>query len=836
MALGKFSFREAISRPLRALLTLMSVAIGVGAVVAVLLSTSTTRQAQSEMLEAVTGQAQLEVVAGAGGTFADSVLKDIRENNQVAIAAPTITRFAVIFVGDNKARTQVLGIDPRIDTDVRSYRVASGRQPEKLSEIMLDGSFAASLGAELGSEIKILGRGGIKEYKLVGMVSPQGAESVSLGSAAYMVLPAAQRAFDVGRAIDKVLIKAVEDADVEALAMQLSAVVPEGVLVRPPSSGNAMARESIFATENALLMAIAFAMLIALFIIYNTFQMAVGERRRQLGILRAIGATQKQVQYLILREAVVLSIVGTLLGFVLGVLGAGFLTQATQALLQVELPRVMISWPPFVIASVFGIGVSLLGAILPARRAATVSPIEAMRTIELTANDEVIRYATPCSLVVFPIGCILLVLSILEFLPIGGDIVAVVLILLGYVLLIPRLLYPTSKFVCRFISRFSPTEVMLAQKQLTRHIGRSTLTIGVLFIASATTIGLAGNILDNVHNVRQWYERTFAGDFFVRASMPDLATGASADMPDQVGKDLAAMGGIEQLNTVRLVSTTSDGSEVLLVIASHNGESQSGLDLVAGNYRSVLSAMEQGQAVVGSVLAERRDLSIGDKVAFDSESGIKTLEVAGIANDYVGGGLTIHLHPQFAKTELGITGVDAYVMRASDGEMASVEQKLSAYCQENSLVLQSYADLVEYIDGIINGVIASLWMLLGLGCVIAAMGLVNTLTMNILEQTREIGMLRVVAMTRAQVRRMIVAGAVLFGLLGLVPGAIAGGFVAYAIGLSSQSVLGHAVQYHFRPGLVISCLALGLIIVLISSLFPAERAARLKLAAALQHE
>lgn len=836
MALGTFSVREALSRPLRALLTLMSVMIGVGAVVAVLLSTSTTRQAQSEMLKAVTGDAQIEIVSGSGGMFPDAVLNAVRENPKVDVAAPTITRYAVLFIGENKARTQVLGIDPRIDTQVRSYSLTSGRQPEKLTEILLDRSFADSLGAKLGEEIKILARAGLKPYTLVGLVNPQGVESVSLGSAAYLVLPAAQRAFSAGRSIDQILVKVQAEADVEEMIIALQAVVPEGVIVRPPRSGSAMARESIFATENALLMAIAFAMLIALFIIYNTFQMAVGERRRQLGILRAIGATRKQVEWLILREAIALSILGTVAGCLVGVWGAGFLTQATQALLQVQLPRVMLSWPPFAIAAVFGIGVSLLGAILPARRASTVSPIEAMRTIELAANDDVIRYATPCSFIVAPVGCLLLFMSIMQWLPIGGDIVAVVMILLGYVLLIPRLLNRTSGLVCRLLEPVFPTEAMLARKQLTRHVGRSTLTIGVLFIASATTIGLAGNILDNVFNVRQWYERTFAGDFFVRATMPDLATGASADMPDNVGDDLRSMEGVESLNTVRLVTASSEGSEILIVIASQSAGSSAGLDLVSGKESEAIQAMQAGDAVIGSVLAERRKLSVGDTIEIETESGKRDLKIAGLTNDYVGGGLTVHLSPDFAKSELGISGVDAYVLRASEGHLSQLEQQLAAYSRENGLVLQSYADLVQYIDGIINGVIASLWMLLGLGCVIAAMGLVNTLTMNILEQTREIGMLRVVAMTRSQVRRMIVCGAVQFGLLGLVPGAIAGGFVAYAIGLSSQSVLGHSIEYHFRPGLVIGCFVLGLIVVLFSSLIPAERAARLKLAAALQHE
>ncbi len=136
----------------------------------------------------------------------------------------------------------------------------------------------------------------------------------------------------------------------------------------------------------------------------------------------------------------------------------------------------------------------------------------------------------------------------------------------------------------------------------------------------------------------------------------------------------------------------------------------------------------------------------------------------------------------------------------------------------------------------VNGVIASLWTLLTLGCSIAAMGLVNTLTMNILEQTREIGMLRVVAMTRQQTRRMILAQAIMMGVLGILPGAAIGVFVSYAISLSAQSILGHDIRFVFHPALVGGAIVVGILIVLVASLVPAERAARLKLSAALQYE
>lgn len=835
MSLGKFSLREVRSRPTRVALTFFSIAIGVGAVVAVLLATTTSRKAQREVLAATSGKADLEVVSDATSGFSYDLLNTVRNTEGVELAAPSLNRIAVIFVGERKARTQVFGIDPRIDQQVRDYQLVDGRMPTKLDEVLLDDSFAQSLEVVLDQKLKVLARGGLQEFKVVGLVRPTGT-AIALGSAVYLVLPAAQTAFRSGENIDQIQIVVKPDTDISAVQQRLGEELPQGISVRQPRTTSDMAQETMFATENGLRMAIAFAVLIAIFIIYNTFEMAVGERRRQLGILRAIGATRSQVMWMILKEAIWISVFASVAGCFLGVWGAGFLNQVTEQIMRVRLPGPTITALPFVVAVAMGIAISLLGAFAPARRASQVQPLEAMRAVELQHNDEVIRRATPLGFAAIPLGFILLWVTTGNWLPLGTDIAAVVIILLGCVLLIPVLITSVAGWLAKGLSWFLGTEARLAQKQLTRHIGRTTLTIGVLFIAISTSAGMAGNVLDNVHNITNWYARAFVGDFFVRASMPDLATGTAADLPEDTGRDLEQIPGIKSLDPMRFVSTQSEDQSVLLVVRNFVGEPDTFFDLVDGTGAAAVAGLRAGKVVIGSVLAERLSIGKGDTIPLETADGKVQLEIAATANDYMAGGLTIYMLREEAAKLMGVTGVDAYVVQAQPGKLAEVEQALKEYCQPRGLLLQSYADIVKYVDGMINGVIASLWMLLGLGCAIATMGLVNTLTMNILEQTREIGMLRVVAMTRGQVRRMIFAQATLLGVIGLIPGAIAGIFVAYAIGLSSQAVLGHAVAYQFRPGLVLSCLLVGLVVVMLSSLIPAERAARLQLSSALHYE
>ena len=865
MALENFSLQEIKARPTRVLLTFLSIAIGVGAVVAVLLATSTTKSAQSRMLKAVAGRADVEVLANSPEGFPYPLIKQIRGLESVEVAIPSLNRISTLFADERKVRTQVLGIDPRIDQDIREYELASGKQIGGFGEVLIDESLANSSRIQVNEQVKLLGRGGLKEFKVVGLARPSNSSGVSLGGAVYMLLPAAQQLFSTGNQVDQILVAGKQGtsseqliADIDALTVdsvslgldepsKATQTLSSSVTVRAPRTSSDMARETMFATENGMRMAIAFAVLIAIFIIYNTFQMAVGERRKQLGILRAVGATRKQITQMILRESLWLSAAGTVVGCLLGYFGAGLLNTVTESILQVELPQVELSVLPFFAASAVGIGVALLGAWLPAKRAGEVHPLAAMRAIEPKANEAVIRQTAPYALVAIPLGFILLYFATQGVLPIGSDVVAIVMILLGCVLLIPTLLGPTTSLLARCLRPWMQVEPVLAQKQIMRHVNRSSLTVGVLFIAASTSVGMTGNIMDNVDNVQSWYKRAIIGDFFIRGSTPDFATGSSADLPAGLVEQIREVPSIAKVASMTFVNAQSrfkppkPGSEeqvdtILVIAREFDTHASNYFDLIEGDVSKVIDELAAGKVVVGSVLAQRRNLEPGDFIELESPDGAASLEVAAVTNEYIGGGLTVYMPIARAAKLLRVEGVSALVVDSEKENRKQVEAALQKICSAEGLILQSHSDMVAFIQSMTNGVIASMWMLLGLGCAIAAMGLVNTLAMNILEQTREIGMLRVLAMTKSQVRRMVLAQAILLGIMGLIPGALAGIFVAYAISQSSMLVLGHDILFQFRPLLVTGCVFLGVLIVLISSLIPAEQAARLKPALALKYE
>ncbi|MFO1065835.1 MAG: FtsX-like permease family protein [Pirellulales bacterium] len=836
MSLGRVSIRELRSRPLRALLTFLSIVIGVAAVVSVFLTTGTTRSAQRQMLQAVSGKADLEIVANSPKGFTADAVKTVREMSSVRLAAPSLNRFGVIYAGDKSARARILGVDPAVDREVRDYEVVEGRAFETYSEVMMDRSFAKSLHVKAGDKVRIQANSGMADVTVVGLVEPRGGSGVAVGASIYSAYADAVKWFRAGRNVDQIQIVAKDSDKIKELREDLQSLLPEGVTVQAPATHSQMADELMFSTQNGLHMSIAFALLISLFIIYNTFEMSVGERRKQLGIMRAIGTTRGQVRRMILRESLLMSVAASGLGCAIGIYGAGWLLNATQQLLQVETPAIEVTALPLVVGVAFGILISLLGAYLPARRAADVQPLEAIRGMNTAQNERLRRVTTPLFFLSMVLGTGFLGSSIMGSAFLGADVVGIIWFLLGGVFLIPVVLPTVSEWLMALMRPALGASAMLAQRQLTRHLGRSTLTIGVLFIAVAFSIGMAGNVLDNVNNIKRWVARAMEGDFFVRASKPDIATGAAADLPDDVMDRLAAIQGIESLSAISIETVRSGEHSVMLIARDFSRPNSTMFELDSASEQETVDKLRAGQVIIGSVLAQRTGLKAGDHIPVAAAQGILDFEIAAVVNDYLGGGLSLYMDIETARTKLSVVGVDAVVILTEKQQMRTVESALRSYCDENGLILHSNADVVEIVNGMVNGVIACLWTLLALGCSIAAMGLVNTLTMNILEQTREIGMLRTVAMTRAQTRSMIFAQALMMGLLGIVPGAIVGVFVSYTIGLSSEAVLGHKIMFQWHPLLTIGAACMGMLIVLVASLIPAERAASLKLSAALQYE
>jgi putative ABC transport system permease protein len=183
-----------------------------------------------------------------------------------------------------------------------------------------------------------------------------------------------------------------------------------------------------------------------------------------------------------------------------------------------------------------------------------------------------------------------------------------------------------------------------------------------------------------------------------------------------------------------------------------------------------------------------------------------------------------------------MTAADILLVTAEPGQAAGLREPLARIADEHSLLLRSFADVQSFIDRIVNGVVGSLWAILGLGFVVGSLGVANTVTMNVLEKTRTLGLLRTIGMTRGQVTRMVVLESLLLGISGAVIGLVGGVVTALFIQLASQPLLGHPIRPSFRPGVVAANLAAAIAVTALAAWLPARRAARLDLLEAISSE
>jgi putative ABC transport system permease protein len=840
MVLWKFIVRHVLSRRVRTLLTLLSIVIGVAAIVSVNIATQTTDRAYREMFAAVTGRAQLEVVDELGGAFEEGMLGKVAAMPEVGSAAPLLQRSAILYVKGRKIQSQGMGIDPGQDAAIRDYEIKEGGfgGDGKPSGVLLESGFAKNLDLHVGDEFSMLAGRGKRKVTVSGILTFRGAATLRMGGMVFFRLPKAQSVFNAKDELDMIQVVLKNDQDIDKAKESIQSRLPKGLTVRKPAGGSQMVRETLLASQQGLELASAFSLLLAGFIILNTFLMNVGERRRQLAIMRAVGATRRQIERLLYTEAVLFGLAGTILGILAGLLGANLLTQATNRLLQLNTEAMKISDTPFILllGAAFGMGVSLLGVIIPALRARKVSPLEGMGVVSREDTEGHSHRITLIGTVICVLAGSVLTGCIMGWLPMDYAVTASVCELVGMVFVLPVILDSLSWVVAGLFGLFIRGEARLARRQILRHRARSTLTVGVLFVATSTGVGLANAIMDNVRDVKIWKEQALVGDFFVRAMMPNMGDWKAAQLPEEVDAEIRKVQGIESLDTTRFVQIQLADQKPVIILRNFTDPNTNYFDLEEGDPRVIRAQLEEGQVVVGTVLAQKLHLKAGDTIPLETRDGSRQIKIAGLTNEYMVGGLAIYMHRAVAEKLFPVAGVDAYIVKSKPEDRALVEKQLRDLCDRHGLMLHSYAEISGMVDGMIAGIDGCLWGILVLGVFVSTFGVINTLTMNVLEQTRELGMLRIVAMTRRQVRRTILTQAAIIGAIGVFPGVAAGVAVAYLIHLGTMPATGHPVEFILRPGVLTLSLIGGFLIVVASAWLPAERAARLELLQALHYE
>ncbi len=835
----KISTGEIRRRPGRALLTLLGIVIGVAATVAISVCIQTTRQAHRQMFDEVAGRAALEVVAEGLGGFDPNLAVGVESVPGVKAAVPVIQAPAALTGKSGPVPVMVLGVDPARDAAAREFTLRRGRL---LGDgVMLEAGFADSQGIDLGHKVRFLASTGFTTLPVVGLLEPRGAAAFNGGAVAVMPLATAQRLFGLTDRINSLQLVLEDGASQSQVEAEVGRRLPTGLMVQTPGTRGELGRTGMVSTEQGLSTLSASSLVAGAFVILNAFLMNLGERRRQLAVLRALGATRSQVTRLVLREAAFLGVVGTGLGIGAGLALAVSLRRVIGQLLTVTLPDLRLTAEPFLIALVLGPGMALAATYIPARRAGRRAFLEDLLGKGGRHADKARRWFGFVGLVLLAGILTLLIglargwLSVALFEPFIAPAMATYLI--ACVLLIPLLLDPLTRLAAWLLKAALGQEGGLAVRQLVRHRTRTTLTVGVLLVAVVFAIGFGQSLVNGIDHIRFWFRHIIATDFYVRAAWPDPTVNiTTATIPEGLADEVAHLDHVRRADKFSFVLARAAGRPVVVLASTTSPDGPAQLAVAEGDPVAIKREVLQGAVVLGTALAHRLGVHRGDSITLETRHGPRTLPIAGTAAEYTGGGMAIYMEWYTAKRFFDLKGVHALLVSARPGETAALAETLKAFCGARSLLYQSNLEVRRTFDQQMSGLLGFIWILLSLVFVVASLGVVNTLTMNVLDQTRELGVLRAIGMKRSQVGKLVLAQALALGTISLVPGALGGILLAFLVNLSTYPLTGQPVPFHLDGWQTAGCLGGALVIATLAALVPARRAARLAVIQALQYE
>ncbi|MFC7816202.1 ABC transporter permease [Streptomyces sp. NPDC057367] len=661
--------------------------------------------------------------------------------------------------------------------DLRSMEITSGHAPRGPTEAMVDSDTADKHDLKIGDELRTIAQTGDFKAKIVGIAS----FTVTNPGAAvvYFDTPTAQRqllgATDRFSQFNVTAAAGVSDAQ---LKQNVSAALDGGAFKvqtakEASDEGRADVGEFMNVIKYAMLGFAGIAFLVGIFLIINTFSMLVAQRTREIGLMRAIGSSRRQVNRSVLVEALLLGIVGSVLGVAAGVgIAVGLMKLMSAAGMNLSTDDLTIKTTTPVVGLVLGIVVTVLAAYLPARRAGKISPMAALRDAGTPADGKAGWIRGLIGLVLTGAGAAALFTAAAADKASEGSMMlgaGIVLSLIGFVVIGPLLAGLVVRAISAVLLRAFGPVGRLAERNALRNPRRTGATGAALMIGLALVACLSVVGSSMVASATSELDKTVGADFIVQGNQRIVP---------QAEKAMQDTPGLEHVTRYKMLDatlTSPDGkTDDDGVTAADPTYAQ---DVRRATTEGELSAAYGIDAMsVGSDYAKKHGVHVGDTISVAFEGGeTAKLKVAAITSDDVAidqGAryISIETMRKYLPAE-NIPPNTIMFAKAEDGQAdqayAALKKSLDAYPQYQVADQTDYKqELKDQIGQLLNMV----YGLLALAIIVAVLGVVNTLALSVVERTREIGLMRAIGLSRRQLRRMIRMESVVIALFGALLG------------------------------------------------------------------
>lgn len=715
--------------------------------------------------------------------LASSLVEQVKKAEGVKSAEGGVSSMAVTVVNSKNENLGSTTGAPTFagnwtENELKSMKIIEGQAPRGPTDVMIDSDTAKKHHLGLGDDIRTIAVTGDVRSKITGIaaftVTNPGATVVYFDTAT-----AQQKLLGAPDAFTHVNVTAkagVSDAQLKQnVAAAVGADTYKLQTAKEAADDNRKNMDFLDIMKWVMLGFAAIAFLVGIFLIFNTFSMLVAQRTREIGLMRAIGADSGQVLKSVVIEALLLGVVGSLLGVAAGIgLAVGLMQLMSQLGMSLSTEDLTIAWTTPVVGIVLGVVVTVVSAFIPARRAGKVSPMAALRESGTPGDKKAGRIRAAVGLSLTAIGAAALYLAGTadaagtgaQWLGLG-----VLFTLIGFIVIGPLLAGVVVRALSAPVLRPFGSVGRLAERNALRNPRRTGATAAALMIGLALVACLSVVGSSMVASATDELDKTVGADYIVQSM-------TGQPVVPQAEEALRKNGGLAHVTAYREVDakiTAPDGTTELDAIGAHDPTYAKDVrrKMVAGEHAA---AYAPGSMSVGSEYATKHQVKLGDEltVAFTGGKTVK-LKVAGITSD----DSNLDKGMKYISTAVAEANVPAdklprpfmLLATAKDGQddaaYKAVKADLAEYPQYQVLNQTDYKQaLKDQVGQLLNVVYA----LLALAIIVAVLGVVNTLALSVVERTREIGLMRAIGLSRRQLRRMIRLESVVIALFGALLG------------------------------------------------------------------
>ncbi len=845
----RIALKGMLAHKLRLVLTSLAIVLGITFVSGTLILTDTLHSTFTTLFNTVYQNVDFEIRGTAafnqqsGGAairkpFSDSLLSSVRQVPGVQYVDGAVGGYAQYIAKDGRAivttGAPTFGLTFAQQRQLSSLKLVAGTAPHGATQVAMDQGTALKYGFHVGDHVKIVLPDASRTFTISGIVRFGTVNNLAGATLAAFDLPTSQRLFDKVGQLDTIDVALAPGSDRSVVEHAINALLPPGVEV---VSGQTVANENsnsinqalgFFST--ALLVFALVAVFVGAFTIFNTFSIIVGQRTKELALLRIVGASRRQVFLSVILEAMLLGIGASVVGIGLGVLTAKGLDSLLRAF-GISMPQspLIFRWRTVAVALGVGVGVTVASSLGPARHAVRIPPIAAMSDFR---RDHVtsVRRRLVLGLLVAVVG-IAAVLSGLGRQAIQLVGVGAVATFVGVGMLAPLIARPISSVLGRPFTALGGASGNLGRQNSMRNPRRlaqtaSALTVGLALVSTFSVFGASIS-----QSATASIKDAILADYIITGSS---SASAASGISTSVRADVARIRGVTSVSTVEGGQFQIERSVRTIAAISPADLSRTvRLRITSG---SGVTALAGGEMLIDTTTANKAHLAVGESIGVVfAETGATSIRIGGTykPNSVVGSYVVsdAYFGSHFAKNPLPVAVLVNATRGADAATTSAIKAGLSAF---PNLKIQSRAEFIAAQQAQVNQLTGIVYALLMLAILIALIGIVNTLVLSVFERTREIGLLRAVGMRRRQVRAMIRTEAVILALFGALIGVATGTGLGIALSLSlrDQGITDVVVPYGTLAMFFLFAGILGLT----AAVWPARRAARLNILDAIAVE